>query len=1336
MNSSEKIKKILESNFFDSEWYFNEYLDVIFSGLTPAEHYVNIGYLLNRNPSPRFDSKLYKEKYKISFEKEVDALLHYETEGRSKKYKPQVPKSNLATDPAVEVSRINSIKQEGPDFREVAKNILLTKLSISPNRLYGNFDNILAREVIELLASLKQEDFRASQVKATVIMPTYNRADKIRRALMSVFEQSHSNFELIVVDDGSTDGTDKVLQDYETDTRLRIFNASHGGVSAARNLGLQIATGSVIFYLDSDNAWTPDYLRLMLISLDVSGADCAYAASRLQDGEGNLIGYRGEPFSWSDCLHANYIDMNVFCHQKTFSDPLGPFDTSLKRMVDWDFILRLTKNAIVAYSPFIGCLYVDDSEDKSRVTTSAPYLYRHVVHRKNMDGHVSTSDTVAALTYKFAIKIPAPYDLRMAWGDYHYAESLKAALENLGHSVRLDFLGTWYDAPVTSDHVVIALRGLTRYEPRPEHVSLIWNISHPDRIPYEEYTAYHGIFVASQSYAALLAQILDRPVYPLLQCTDTERFRFETPQEQSERGVFVGNSRNVMREIVKWACEAELPLDVYGEKWENFIPNEMIKAQNVPNSELRHIYSAAAFVLNDHWASMREFGFVSNRVFDVLGCGGRLISDHLPLIPKLFGDAVLTVHDGGELQQKLAQGLVPLSPEARRAVADLIHQEHTFDARAAKILDWLRNYLCGEVPPVETTPDKIKLGILPQHGRFWPTSSAFIRLIAPLTTDAAHVMVDLVVLKSALDPQIDTLDACIVQRIAIPDQADAQSFITRLERQNIPLFVDTDDAFSFHDTHNQAEKTLRYLMGYAREIWVSTPALALSYEDVGRPLRVVPNDLDARFWRNYRTLPNMAFGDGPVRFVYMGTATHDHDFNLVLPAFEKLAETHEGQFELTLIGATRYAQQKPWLHRLPPPRKRGDYPNFVRWFVNRGPFDVGIAPLQETPFNSAKSDVKFLDYSAIGLLSVVSCGPAYSDVLSQGLAVGCEGNTDSWYDAMVDILENRGQFNAMRQKAYDLVWQQRNTNSGDNPMVARLTEIVAARRANTLPLLHPMVLEGKDGWLFLRSDSNKVLLQITGKMQVADGFEDSWRRQFQERSRLAREGGYRYFHSIVPNKECVYAQFLPDGIVLSSNRPVHQVLMAADGLVPCLYHLDLLRDAARTQNVFSMGDTHWNHWGAFVTFNQTMAEMGLPPIGPDEFQLIEHEIDGDLSGKIGQRTSSPLITFINPAFQRVYNNDVKHMGNLQIYENEDKTLPKLVMFRDSFSSHQLEMFAARFSRAVFVWQPNIDYSIIAAEAPDIVIVQQIERFVVTVPDDENGLSVKDHERRKLTDIIS
>lgn len=94
----------------------------------------------------------------------------------------------------------------------------------------------------------------------SVVIPTYNRAERLKETLLSVLAQRFESFEIVVIDDGSTDHSEAVCESLD-DARIRYFLQTNAGPAAARNNGVQQAKGQFIAYLDSDDRWHPDYLR-------------------------------------------------------------------------------------------------------------------------------------------------------------------------------------------------------------------------------------------------------------------------------------------------------------------------------------------------------------------------------------------------------------------------------------------------------------------------------------------------------------------------------------------------------------------------------------------------------------------------------------------------------------------------------------------------------------------------------------------------------------------------------------------------------------------------------------------------------------------------------------------------------------------------------------------------------------------------------------------------------------------------------------------------------------------------------------------------------------------
>lgn len=285
------------------------------------------------------------------------------------------------------------------------------------------------------------------------------------------------------------------------------------------------------------------------------------------------------------------------------------------------------------------------------------------------------------------IKISTP-NLKEApvWGDYHFANSLAGAFERIGHQANVDTADMWY-SQASQEDVVITLRGRHRVQVNPAKVNILWVISHPDRIPDEEYNDYDHVFVASDIYAAKLrAQGLNH-VSVLHQAVDTTLFQYRPEPERKQVCLFVGNSRKEYRTMVKWCVQRSIPLELYGGGWDGILPGNMIKGASVANADLPDMYCNHLILLNDHWESMRENGFLSNRLFDGSAMAAPIVSDPVAGLADVFGDAIPVAEDADSFGRIIEDCIANPTHYLKRAerARDIVLAAHTFDHRATEI---------------------------------------------------------------------------------------------------------------------------------------------------------------------------------------------------------------------------------------------------------------------------------------------------------------------------------------------------------------------------------------------------------------------------------------------------------------------------------------------------------------------------------------------------------------------------------------------------------------------------------------------------------------------------
>ncbi|MBI5164565.1 MAG: glycosyltransferase family 2 protein [Magnetospirillum sp.] len=237
----------------------------------------------------------------------------------------------------------------------------------------------------------------------TVVIPTYNRAYCLPRALDSALTQSHAAVEVVVVDDGSTDGTAALLAGrYGGESRVRVLRQANAGVAAARNAGLAVSRGDYVAFLDSDDIWQPWKLELQLAALaafpaagmvwsdmeaiDPHGATvrprylhdyyCAYRwFPRPEDlfperrtiagprGIGPVAGYGGDIFS--PMVMGNLVHTSTALIRRQRLQAVGPFDERLAPCgEDYDFHLRTCRQGPVAFVDTATIRYQVGTEDR------------------------------------------------------------------------------------------------------------------------------------------------------------------------------------------------------------------------------------------------------------------------------------------------------------------------------------------------------------------------------------------------------------------------------------------------------------------------------------------------------------------------------------------------------------------------------------------------------------------------------------------------------------------------------------------------------------------------------------------------------------------------------------------------------------------------------------------------------------------------------------------------------------------------------------------------------------------------------------------------------------
>jgi len=248
----------------------------------------------------------------------------------------------------------------------------------------------------------------------TVVMPVLDRPLQVARAIASVQAQTHREWQLVVVDDGSSDSTPDVVAELACqDGRIALVRAEHGGVSAARNLGASRATGEVLAWLDSDNTWTPDHLRRMLTVLASTGAESAYAALEQYTSDGVRV--RALDAGQDALQLQNHIDLNVLVARRAAVEAVGGFDPTLRRAVDYDLVLRLSARARIVFVPTVGARYDERREATDRITVREAKTWSDVVRARRLVDWAALRDGLPdRVGDRVSVVVPLPRTVPLA----------------------------------------------------------------------------------------------------------------------------------------------------------------------------------------------------------------------------------------------------------------------------------------------------------------------------------------------------------------------------------------------------------------------------------------------------------------------------------------------------------------------------------------------------------------------------------------------------------------------------------------------------------------------------------------------------------------------------------------------------------------------------------------------------------------------------------------------------------------------------------------------------------------------------------------------------------
>ena len=190
----------------------------------------------------------------------------------------------------------------------------------------------------------------------SIVIPVYNRRNTVEKAIGSVLDQTYPNIELLVIDDGSADGTFDILERLSS-RRIRIIRQAHKGANAARNLGIRESKGEFIAFQDSDDEWLPDKLERQISYMAENGYEACYCPlSFCESGECREYfpqDYRNKEKyerNLSDILRVHSVigTPTLVIHKNVIRD-VGLFDEEMPRLQDYEYVIRIVQKKKIGY---------------------------------------------------------------------------------------------------------------------------------------------------------------------------------------------------------------------------------------------------------------------------------------------------------------------------------------------------------------------------------------------------------------------------------------------------------------------------------------------------------------------------------------------------------------------------------------------------------------------------------------------------------------------------------------------------------------------------------------------------------------------------------------------------------------------------------------------------------------------------------------------------------------------------------------------------------------------------------------------------------------------------
>lgn len=847
---------------------------------------------------------------------------------------------------------------------------------------------------------------QAQSPTVSVMIPYYNCKEYIVETIQSVLSQSHQNFEIIIVDDGSDPEHADYLREFLADKpAIRYAVQNNQGVAAARNHAARLAGGKYFLFLDSDDLILPDYIEKCVTVLE-NNPDCklVYPLAEYfdaQEGLWNLPDYDG----LESLLMGNRFPSSVSMHRAEDFAALGGFDENLTTHEDWDFWIRLLSNGgTVIRIPEVLFRYRKRRDGSSLINRleQNPDLNREdwqKVYEKNralfMQHHLGYSDCIQKISLlEQQIQSLSELNLQLREDNTNMQnqnQELQHVMAKLLQQTKLSAKQTESLQQQIDMLMQLMVRSQAAEEQSKEQDKQIELLKKQiDTLQQEKQSLEHTIHTLNEN-----RQSFEQTIHGL----------------NENRALLEQHIRQESQRLAK-----------YKGLWTVKVFKPFVKIEQAISSANRYRKGFRLLV--------REKGSI--------GKAYQFLRRHYK-----------QTHSIKSVKQLLK--MVGSSPVVAQEVlgvqADPIPQtfiqrltKHAADTLAPKvaIIAELSIPQCKKYRVIQKQEMLEELGI-PCSVTSWTDSNEAKK-------------------------QISLASLVIFYRV--PGFDSVMDLIAECRRLNIKTLWDVDDLIFDEDvlktssTINSLEpaeregvingaKLYRQAMLACDEGIASTSGLAKAMKEAGlETVYVVENALDDETLAAARSIEGRLKKqeDGLIRIIYgSGTKTHNIDFLEAAPALANILKENPN-VRFRIIG---YLELPEYFDEVQSQIERIPFCNYTEYLAYLSECDISIAPLENFVFNDAKSNIKYLEASITKVASVCSPRAAFADVIVNGENGFLADSEQQWHEAFDTLIQNPELRDSMAQAAYRTVMETYSPQAIGSTQLAPAVRFESAAKGKT-----------------------------------------------------------------------------------------------------------------------------------------------------------------------------------------------------------------------------------------------------------------------------------------------